>query len=131
MPGRLAAVVLAMTVLAGAGGVPATASAAGRYVAIGDSIAGASDSYVDRFAARLGVADPDGRSTASEPHRPSDPGRPGHRSVRRRAAPDGPPTTPFATTDPDRGDGRAHGSVEPRLAPRAGCPTWVWRGSTR
>ena len=33
------------------------ASAAGRYVAIGDSIAAASGSYVDRFAARLAVAD--------------------------------------------------------------------------
>jgi hypothetical protein len=36
---------------------PATASATGRYVAIGDSIAGQTESYVDRFAARLGIVD--------------------------------------------------------------------------
>lgn len=58
MRGRLPTVILAMTVLAGApAGAPASASAAGRYVAIGDSIAAASNSYVDRYAARLGIAD--------------------------------------------------------------------------
>jgi hypothetical protein len=56
MTRRLAflAAVLAVFAVASA---PATASATGRYVAIGDSIAGQSDSYVDRFAVRLGIVD--------------------------------------------------------------------------
>ena len=45
-----------LTTIAG-GVVPSAASAAGRYVAIGDSIAGADDSYVERLAARLGISD--------------------------------------------------------------------------
>ena len=52
---RLALLAAVLAVLAGAS--PASAAAAGRYVAIGDSIAAASDSYVDRFAVRLGIAD--------------------------------------------------------------------------
>jgi hypothetical protein len=47
----------ALLILGLAAATPATAGADGRYVAIGDSIAGATDSYVDRFAARQGIAD--------------------------------------------------------------------------
>ena len=53
----LAAAAAALAAFAGAATLTPPAAAAGRYVAIGDSIAGATDSYADRFAARLGITD--------------------------------------------------------------------------
>jgi lysophospholipase L1-like esterase len=52
---RFAAFSFVVAALAAAA-APASASAS-RYVAIGDSIAGAQDSYVDRYAAQLGITD--------------------------------------------------------------------------
>jgi hypothetical protein len=56
MARRIACSLMCLVLIAGAAPVGG-ARAAGRYVAIGDSIAGAANSYVDRDAARLGISD--------------------------------------------------------------------------
>jgi lysophospholipase L1-like esterase len=57
MARRLAFLATVLLALTGGAGAPAPAAAAGRYVAIGDSIAAAAGSYVDLYAARHGITD--------------------------------------------------------------------------